>query len=185
MAPETLLHPHLASVPGDVWALGALFYLLLTDRLPYPRRSASDPITAAWNTATLVPANEVRYAVDATLDGIVARALSFDSAKRYPSAAEMFADLAAWQPGTPAAPRPRAKEPGPAGEIVAGKNALGRSSPAAEAAAVRMARQAVTIATAGQYDKAADLMEEAFNTCPGLRDQYASRIRLWRKGVTM
>ncbi|WP_322755869.1 serine/threonine-protein kinase [Frankia sp. Cas3] len=185
MAPETLLHPHLASVPGDVWALGALFYLLLTDRLPYPRRSAGDPITAAWNTGTLVLPGEVRFAVDGTLDAIVARALSFDPAKRYPSAAEMLADLDAWQPERPAPPQPREKEPGPAGEIAAGKNVLGRSSSADEAAALRMARQAVALATTGQCDKAADLMEEAFNKWPGLRDQYVSRIRLWRKGVTM
>ncbi len=215
MAPESLLHPHLSSVPGDVWALGAVFYLLLTDRRPYPQRSAGDPITAAWNTGTLVPPSEVRYAVDKTLDGIVTRALAFDSAKRYPSAAELLVDLEAWQPvkpaasepaasepaapkpaaPKPAAPRPGAprpgaqgpgeQEPGPAGEVAAGKNALGRSSPLDEATAVRMARQALAVATTGQYGRAADLMEEALNTWPELRDQYASRIRLWRKGVTM
>ncbi|WP_026240401.1 serine/threonine-protein kinase [Parafrankia discariae] len=185
MAPETLLHPHLASVPGDVWALGAVLYLLLTDQLPYPRRSGGDPITAGWNTGTLVPPSEIRYSVDEALDGIVGRALSYDPAKRYPSAVGMLADLEAWEPGRPAPPRPPEREPGPAGEIAAGKNALGRSSSADEATAVRMARQAVTVATGGQYDRAADLMEEACNKWPGLRNQYASRIRLWRKGVTM
>ncbi|CUU56906.1 serine/threonine protein kinase [Parafrankia irregularis] len=168
MAPETLLHPHLASMPGDVWALGAVFYLLLTDEFPYPRRAAGDPITAAWDTTALVPPNQVRYAVDDLLNAIIVRALSFDTATRYPSAAEMLADLEAWparqnpprQDGpprhvppkdpppadtgptdsgptgtgrdsrhadTPRADRPRqrGREPGPAGEIAAGKNTGG------------------------------------------------------------
>ncbi|OAA19606.1 serine/threonine protein kinase [Frankia sp. EI5c] len=121
MAPETLLHPHLASVPGDVWALGAVFYLLLTDELPYPRRSVSDPITAAWHTTALVAPSELRYEVDGSLDAIIARALSFSPAARYPSAAELLADLEAWRPASRS--RQGEKEPGPAGEISARKNA--------------------------------------------------------------
>lgn len=32
---------------------------------------------------------------------------------------------------------------------------------------------------------AADLMEEAFSRSPALRAKYASRVKLWRAGVSM
>ena len=37
----------------------------------------------------------------------------------------------------------------------------------------------------GRLADAADLMEEAFNLQPGLREKYASRVKLWRAGVSM
>ncbi|MEX5635076.1 serine/threonine-protein kinase [Parafrankia sp. FMc2] len=207
MAPETLLHPHLSSMPADVWSLGVVFHLLLTDQVPYPQRGASDPVAASWHRSALVPPSEVRHAVDPVLDGIVARALSFDMAKRYPSATELLADLEAWRPGTPAAARRPLREPVPAGEIAAGKQAFGRASPAGHAlpagqapperrtlpadrastdgpaAAERLAARAVAAAAAGRYGHAADLLEEACAAWPDLREQHASQIRLWRRGV--
>ncbi|CAO5161155.1 non-specific serine/threonine protein kinase [Frankia sp. AiPs1] len=127
MAPETLLHPHLASVPGDVWSLGAVFYQLLTDQLPYPRRATGDPVQAAWNTGTLVPPSVLRYEVDAALDEIVGRALSYDAARRYPSATELLADLTRWRPRQASSgQRAGPPEPVPAGEVLAGKSSRAR-----------------------------------------------------------
>ena len=37
----------------------------------------------------------------------------------------------------------------------------------------------------GQLFDAADMMEEAFNKSPFLREKYANRVRLWRCGVSM
>ena len=45
--------------------------------------------------------------------------------------------------------------------------------------AVRMARDS------GQLMKAADLMEEAFNKWPPLREEYEYQVQLWRRGVAM
>ena len=43
--------------------------------------------------------------------------------------------------------------------------------------ALELGRQAATLGAA------ADLMEDAFNRVPGLRDRYVSKVRLWRNGV--
>jgi hypothetical protein len=37
----------------------------------------------------------------------------------------------------------------------------------------------------GSLMSAADLLEEAINKAPELREQYESQLRLWRRGVSM
>ena len=37
----------------------------------------------------------------------------------------------------------------------------------------------------GRLGEAADLMEEAFNKSPDLRDKYAHQVKLWRCGISM
>jgi serine/threonine-protein kinase len=38
---------------------------------------------------------------------------------------------------------------------------------------------------AGKLVEAADLLEEAFNRWPALRQQYQDRVTLWRRGIAM
>ena len=35
------------------------------------------------------------------------------------------------------------------------------------------------------YDRAADVLEEAFNKWPGLRTEYQDQLQLWRRGISM
>ena len=66
------------------------------------------------------------------------------------------------------------------------KLALGAHSPANEKRAREMAERALGMAReAGQLIEAADLMEEAFNQWPQLRDEYEYRLKLWRRGIAM
>ena len=37
----------------------------------------------------------------------------------------------------------------------------------------------------GKLFDAADMMEEAFNKSPSLRQKYANQVRLWRCGISM
>jgi hypothetical protein len=49
-----------------------------------------------------------------------------------------------------------------------------------------MAEQAVTMARRpGSLMSAADLLEEAINKDPDLRDRYENQLKLWRRGVCM
>jgi hypothetical protein len=82
----------------------------------------------------------------------------------------------------------------PAGRLPAGKS-LGSGvtskepiamgvSPFDESRAMAMVEQASKLARqAATLAEAADIMEEAFNKSPGLRDRFASRVRLWRNGI--
>ena len=49
----------------------------------------------------------------------------------------------------------------------------------------KMACRAIKLKKAGKLADAADIMEEAFNKCPDLRDKYANHVKLWRCGISM
>jgi serine/threonine-protein kinase len=48
-----------------------------------------------------------------------------------------------------------------------------------------LAEKALEARRCGRLGEAADLMEEAFNKSPDLRNKYAHQVRLWRCGVSM
>jgi eukaryotic-like serine/threonine-protein kinase len=181
-APETFANPYSDSCAGDVWAIGMVAYLLLTDHLPFTGVSELDLIKGAINGTpfeqpVLVP-SKLNLDVDPELDRMVLKALALDPHDRYRDAAAMLDDLAAWSPSV----RPFGKTFGPS---VTSKEPIGASaSPFDESRAMAMVEQALKLARqAATLAEAADLMEEAFNKWPGLRDRYASRVRLWRNGV--
>ena len=63
-----------------------------------------------------------------------------------------------------------------------GDDAVGRE----DAESLGMAKEALRIAREeARLADAADLMEEAFSHSPSLRAKYASRVKLWRAGVSM
>jgi hypothetical protein len=66
------------------------------------------------------------------------------------------------------------------------KVALGPArSSANQTEAERMAKVAFDLKKSGKLHDAADLMEEAFNKWPELRERYASQVKLWRCGISM
>lgn len=184
-APETFANPGSDSCAGDVWAIGTLAYLLLSDHLPYTGVTELDLIKgatkgAAFERPVLAP-SQLNVDVGPQLDHVVLKALALDPRDRYPDAAALLDDLAALEvtarpPGT--APRPPVTSKETAGTSATGGPSFDeREATAMVERATRLAHQAATLA------EAADLMEEAFNKAPGLRDRYASRVRLWRNGI--
>ena len=66
------------------------------------------------------------------------------------------------------------------------KAALGQHSPVDQKLALEMVTEALRLVKGrGRLIEAADLMEEAFNTQPDLRERYEYQVRLWRRGVAM
>jgi len=69
---------------------------------------------------------------------------------------------------------------------IMGKSILGIHSPLNNSEGQKQAMTALKLAKEhGKLFEAADMMEEAFNKAPELRDKYADKVRLWRCGVSM
>lgn len=177
-APETFANRRSDSCAGDVWAIGTTAYLLLTDHLPYEGLIELDLVKGKAFRKPVLKPSRLNIDVDPDLEAIVLKALALNPADRYPTAAEMLDDLVAWSTtarstGKTLAPARTSKErigaptSRPSGDDVK----------AMVAEALRLGSQAATLGDA------ADLMEEAFNKDPALRDEYAGQVRLWRNGI--
>ncbi len=180
--PETFLDPKADSRAADVYALGVTLYLLLTDQLPYE----IDPVLG-WSDIrafdkVVLPPSEWNYEVDAAMDGIVLKCLAREPDARYQSARELLDGLESWS-------RPNKKNRLPHSKGLSSemsKRVLGVHTPLNQEAAKKQAKESLRIAREeGKLLEAADLMEEAFNQSPSLRERYASRVRLWRAGISM
>ncbi len=170
------------STRADVWGLGTTLYLLLTDRQPFPQLDGRDLGDARRFLRPLRPPSVYNIGVDAALDAIVFRCLAAEPADRYADAAELLGELARWQPDPTSDP------------FTAQMSSSGPEAPLAKVAAADgsfervedLVREAFHIAkTSGQLDSAADLLERAINRKPELRERYAPRLQLWRRGTWM
>jgi len=176
-APETFKKANADSCSGDVWALGCTLYLLLTDKLPFAEIDETGIVSYANFNIPLLPAHKVNNQVDAGLQEIIDRALAIEPASRYSDACEMLEDLESWKPHKKGAPRKSIP-----GEY--SKTVLGPISSLDQQKAKELVEQAIGIATsANRLSEAADLMEQAFNKWPALRQEYEYRVTLWRRGI--
>jgi serine/threonine-protein kinase len=89
IAPEYLRGGRL-DARADIFALGVVFYELLTGRHPFAGRSIAE---THYNTMSVVP--ELPADVDATLAAIAERALRSDPANRYQTVEALLSDLEA------------------------------------------------------------------------------------------
>jgi eukaryotic-like serine/threonine-protein kinase len=175
-APEALKDIKTDSLAGDVWAMGATLYLLLTDQLPYPGLQDPD----CFNLP-LIPPSRFNVQVDPLLDRITLKALSINKETRYQNALELLNDLKKWRPKTSSD-----KTGSKGGDSYNTKTTLGVHAPPNEGEARKMIKEAIKLSrNACNLQEAADLMEEAFNKWPDLRVQYESQLSLWRKGIVM
>jgi eukaryotic-like serine/threonine-protein kinase len=99
---------------------------------------------------------------------------------RYSTAKELLTALEGWKPtGTESTHKPKTLSSEPS------KAVFGMRSPPDEGIAKDLAQKAFKARQAGRLADAADLMEEAFNKSPELRQKYARHVKLWRCGISM
>ena len=180
--PETFLKAKADSCAADVWALGVTMYLLLTDQLPFD----VDPDLGWSNNKAfereLTPPSSCNVDVDAHIERIVLRCLKMKPDDRYSTAKELLEALEGWRKSAPS------KEPKPTKAISSelSKSVLGAHSPVNHEEGQRLVKEAIKRAKeGGRLFEAADIMEEAFNKSPSLRQKYANQVRLWRCGISM
>ena len=180
--PETFLKTKADSCAADVWALGATLYLMLTDRLPFE----VDP-TLGWSNKKafekeLVPPSSLNVEVDIEVEKIVLHCLDMNPSKRYQTANDLLDALDRWKKPTPSKDSCIKKSI----SSEESKTVFGAYSPINQEEGQYLARLAIKKAKdEGRLFEAADIMEEAFNKAPSLRQKYANQVRLWRCGISM
>jgi serine/threonine-protein kinase len=95
----------------DIWALGVVLYELLAGTSPFAGETVMTTLGNIVSDVPIPPAATHRADVPALLEAIAARCLERDLHSRYPSAAALADDLAAYLAGRPlpsgaGAPRP-------------------------------------------------------------------------------
>ncbi len=102
MAPEWWHDRRQVDARADLYSLGCTFYYLLTGRVPFPGDSWAEKVLRHTLDAPL-PICELRPDVSTEVGGIIERLMARERDERYPSAAEVAADLAALgdQPAPP------------------------------------------------------------------------------------
>jgi hypothetical protein len=112
LSPEQLLTGR-ASPQSDIWALGIVFYEMMTGRVPFEGQFVGqiwkqiDTGTYRRLAETVAPESAAEASELRRVDRVVARCLKKNLADRYESAAQLFNDVSALAgPATPEAPRP-------------------------------------------------------------------------------
>lgn len=105
-APEQFESGSLIGPQADVFALGVLFYVLLTDRCPFEAPSTAETIKRCKEGDAPLPETIVDD-ISASLQRIALAALDPDPAQRYADAREMLADIRRFKAGETVAAKPR------------------------------------------------------------------------------
>ena len=204
--PEVFEDAKSDSPAGDVYAVGVTLYVLLSGCFPYEIGPDFSLVDLSDFDKPPRPLSELNLDVDDSRSAIVTRRIAKDPRDRYPDARALLAALdsvtqsrrgsgdAEKKPHAESAERAEpadARQPSRANARPDGRakphiETGWPPSPAADGRARDMVRRALKTAREdGRLAEAADLMEEAFNLQPGLRENYASRVKLWRAGVSM
>ena len=200
--PEVFANAKSDSPAGDIYAVGVTLYLLLSDCFPYEIGPDFSLVAPSDFNKPPRPLSELNLDVDAGLSSIVARSIAKEPHDRYPDARALLDALDAFAENKTHAGSAGNAETESHAEIAESAEPgrfqpladTGRDAPTARpnlrTPSPERVREMVRLAlkTAredGRLADAADLMEEAFNLQPGLREKYVSRVKLWRAGVSM
>jgi eukaryotic-like serine/threonine-protein kinase len=177
--PEAFTDKQGDSCASDVWAIGSTLYMLLTDKLPFAPATAAAEGGKESRAYTWVPPSRINPNATKPLDQILEKALQTDPRSRYQTAQELLEALEGLRAEPVRSRRSTDRD------SQTSKLALGAYMGGDDSEARALAAKALECKSAGALPEAADLMEEAFNKSPALRDTYAEQVKLWRRGISM
>jgi serine/threonine-protein kinase len=180
--PEVFTQAKGDSVAADIWAMGVTMYMLLTDNIPF---KVDEHLGWGNGEALRTPPpapSQYNVEVNSAMDRIVLKCLSPGPEDRYANAGQLLEALDAWRPG-----EDRSGKAAPSSASISrfSKDAFGPLSRADQDKAESLVHEALQTAKAGNLNEAADMMEDAFNKWPSLREKYATKVTLWRRGIHM
>ncbi len=180
--PEVMINLKADSAAGDVWALGTCLYLLLTDRFPFSDDFDFESLQNSRFEQPLRAPSYYNNNVDETLDSIVYKCLALNVKDRFQNAVELQTALSNWTPRK----RYRKKQSVEKSQFPSSeKKAIGLASTLDRDKAMQLSKEAVQLSYyVNRLTEAADMMEEAFNKWPKLREKYEFKVVLWRKGIS-
>src|SRR3954453_830745 len=97
MSPEQMRSARDVDARADVWALGAILYVMVTGQLPHPGSSLPEVCLAVMNTLPR-PLNDFVADVPDGLEAILLKCLAKEPAQRYASVAELAEQLLPFAP---------------------------------------------------------------------------------------
>jgi serine/threonine-protein kinase len=98
MAPEQVRAAPEIDARVDIWALGAIFYELLTGATAFPGNSVGEIFGAVLHS-TLTPVRQLRPEVPEAVEAVIARCLQRLPEQRYPTVFELAKDVAPFGTG--------------------------------------------------------------------------------------
>lgn len=178
-APEAVFDGGVDSKASDIWSVGVILYLLLTDRLPYPA-----PTEWGWSNKAFQQPHRPpsAYNVDANeaLDSIVQKCLRIEPHQRYSKAGNLLSDLKRWKPTRRRAGAVQLQALDSKEFNVEQKDI----DPPVSADAQALLKAALALANEQRLEEAADKLEAALRLQPTLRTTHGQRVELWRKGLS-
>lgn len=179
-SPEVFKNNKSDSCSGDVWAIGCILYLLLTDRLPFAEIAESEFFEYANFKVPITPPSSLNFSVNSLLEKITLKTLEIEPLKRYQNSMELLKDLNRWKPA-----KVKGNEGVYSSNSQTTKEALGEHTPMDESKAAELFKNAMEISKfSNKLNEAADMLEQAFLQWPEYKEKYEYLAKLWRKGIS-
>lgn len=173
----------LDSCAGDIWAIGSVLYLLLTDKMPFKTGHSGDESynTSYWSKP-LRPPSLYNINIDSELDRIIFKTLMIDTEERYRDANDMLKDLKKWRDikdkqqfvnGFESDNNKKSKQHEKENFVIP------------EALNGDIDRIIKLSQKTGKLNKAADQLGQLIDQYPSLNEQYGYLLSLWKRGIIM
>lgn len=172
------------SCAGDVWAVGSVMYLLLTDIMPF-KATVSDTeqhVAVNWSEP-LKPPSYYNINVDGVLDTIVLNALMFEHSKRYKNALRVIEELDKWTSHKPTY-RDDVKELNNRNNFKR-INHIEPKDDKKETIDIELNKILELSQQPGNLEEAALKLNQLLIEHPEFNERYGYLLSLWNRGITM